>query len=380
MADAMVDRRPAARFFCHRCNIEFEDILQDYVCPYCASGFIEQLEGDADGSLLADDVSDADMSNLDDSDEMHQHSGHPMLNDLAFLMSGGGRLRGTARPESLLEQLVWTIGGGAPGGSLGGAGAPFVLVGAPGDYVFGGEGLDAVVTQLLGQLENAGPPPLSREHIAAIPTQQVTGDEVGADSSCSICWDNFQQGEKISKLDCEHIFHTSCIEPWLQLHATCPICRRSLLPEEPPAPAPAPAPAEASNGTGNTQPPAASGSSSAASLGLSPLLRRVDQLSAVMQRLADAVDTTAGDRSVPRVLLRRLPASARRLVSGLQQTWDSPADSSSSSSSIMSTGSSVTAAGVWAPRTTNSSSSTNGNSSSSEHDRTQSYNMDIDFD
>ncbi|CAG9130080.1 unnamed protein product [Plutella xylostella] len=125
---------------------------------------------------------------------------------------------------------------------------------------------------------------------------------------------------------------------------------------------------------------AASGSSSAASLGLSPLLRRVDQLSAVMQRLADAVDTTAGDRSVPRVLLRRLPASARRLVSGLQQTWDSPADSSSSSSSIMSTGSSVTAAGVWAPRTTNSSSSTNGNSSSSEHDRTQSYNMDIDFD
>ncbi|XP_037971817.2 E3 ubiquitin-protein ligase RNF115 isoform X2 [Plutella xylostella] len=340
MADAMVDRRPAARFFCHRCNIEFEDILQDYVCPYCASGFIEQLEGDADGSLLADDVSDADMSNLDDSDEMHQHSGHPMLNDLAFLMSGGGRLRGTARPESLLEQLVWTIGGGAPGGSLGGAGAPFVLVGAPGDYVFGGEGsLDAVVTQLLGQLENAGPPPLSREHIAAIPTQQVTGDEVGADSSCSICWDNFQQGEKISKLDCEHIFHTSCIEPWLQLHATCPICRRSLLPEEPPAPAPAPAPAEATNGTGNTQP-----------------------------------------RSVPRVLLRRLPASARRLVSGLQQTWDSPADSSSSSSSIMSTGSSVTAAGVWAPRTTNSSSSTNGNSSSSEHDRTQSYNMDIDFD
>lgn len=47
-------------------------VFQDYICPYCASGFIEQLEGEADGSQRSSDVSDADMSNLDDSDEMHQ--------------------------------------------------------------------------------------------------------------------------------------------------------------------------------------------------------------------------------------------------------------------------------------------------------------------
>lgn len=48
--------------------------------------------------------------------------------------------RGAGRPETLLEQLVWTIGGG--GGATGAimGGAPFVVVGAPGDYVFGGEG------------------------------------------------------------------------------------------------------------------------------------------------------------------------------------------------------------------------------------------------
>lgn len=39
----------------------------------------------------------------------------------------------------------------------------------------------------------------------------------------------------MSRLECEHIFHASCITPWLQLHATCPICRRSLLPDEPSA-------------------------------------------------------------------------------------------------------------------------------------------------
>lgn len=28
MADALIERRPPARFFCHRCNVEFEDVLQ----------------------------------------------------------------------------------------------------------------------------------------------------------------------------------------------------------------------------------------------------------------------------------------------------------------------------------------------------------------
>lgn len=53
------------------------------------------------------------------------------------------RFRGSGRPESLLEQFVWTISpptGVTEGGGFG-AGTPFVVVGAPGDYVFGGEGM-----------------------------------------------------------------------------------------------------------------------------------------------------------------------------------------------------------------------------------------------
>ncbi|GBP87260.1 E3 ubiquitin-protein ligase RNF115 [Eumeta japonica] len=200
MADAMVERRPTARFFCHRCNVEFEDVLQDYICPYCASGFIEQLEAtETEGSALSgdvSDVSDADMSNLDDTDEFHQ------------VLTGA-----VARRRS--------------------------LVGAPGDYVVGGEGLDAVVTQLLGQLENAGPPPLPRDQIAALPREDVTPEQAAADTTCSVCWETFKQGEQVSRLECEHTFHSACIEPWLRLHATCPICRRSLLSADAPTPAPA---------------------------------------------------------------------------------------------------------------------------------------------
>ncbi|XP_028026550.1 E3 ubiquitin-protein ligase RNF126 [Bombyx mandarina] len=224
MADAMVERRPTLRFFCHRCDIEFEDVLQDYTCPYCASGFIEQLESEADG-----DFDDADMSNLDDD----RQAPPPMLNDLAFLMTGG-RYRNTGRRDTILEQLLWMMGAGRPGTGATTAGAPFVLVGAPGDYVFGGEGLDAVVTQLLGQLENSGPPPLPRDQLAALPQEILTEDHAAKGTACSVCWENFETGETVSRLECEHLFHSSCISPWLQLHATCPICRRSLLPADPP--------------------------------------------------------------------------------------------------------------------------------------------------
>ena len=39
-----------------------------------------------------------------------------------------------------MEQLVWMISGARQATGAVTAGAPFVLVGAPGDYVFGGEG------------------------------------------------------------------------------------------------------------------------------------------------------------------------------------------------------------------------------------------------
>lgn len=64
---------------------------------------------------------------------------YPQLVNYVVVVSrrpGGGIRRGEGS-RSLLEQLVLMIGGGRGAVT---AGAPFVLVGAPGDYVFGGEG------------------------------------------------------------------------------------------------------------------------------------------------------------------------------------------------------------------------------------------------
>ena len=48
--------------------------------------------------------------------------------------------------------------------------------------------------------------------------------------SCTICIGDFEEGETLRRLPCNHVFHTSCIDPWMEQHTTCPNCRRGLCP------------------------------------------------------------------------------------------------------------------------------------------------------
>lgn len=47
---------------------------------------------------------------------------------------------------------------------------------------------------------------------------------------CGFCWGNFKLNEQISALNCNpnnpHLFHTACVEPWLEAHHICPACQR----------------------------------------------------------------------------------------------------------------------------------------------------------
>ncbi|KNC80023.1 hypothetical protein SARC_07603 [Sphaeroforma arctica JP610] len=49
--------------------------------------------------------------------------------------------------------------------------------------------------------------------------------------ACAICLDDFTGGDPQRALPCRHgtHFHRSCIDPWLTLHQTCPLCKTNFL-------------------------------------------------------------------------------------------------------------------------------------------------------
>ncbi|XP_022744168.1 RING-H2 finger protein ATL70-like [Durio zibethinus] len=48
---------------------------------------------------------------------------------------------------------------------------------------------------------------------------------------CSICLADYKSSDTLRLLpDCNHLFHVKCVDPWLRLHPTCPVCRTSPIP------------------------------------------------------------------------------------------------------------------------------------------------------
>ena len=56
---------------------------------------------------------------------------------------------------------------------------PSSLASNPGDYAWGRGGLDAIISQLMNQLDGTGPPPLPQEKIDQIPSIKITKEQCG---------------------------------------------------------------------------------------------------------------------------------------------------------------------------------------------------------
>ncbi|XP_056683301.1 E3 ubiquitin ligase BIG BROTHER-related isoform X3 [Spinacia oleracea] len=48
---------------------------------------------------------------------------------------------------------------------------------------------------------------------------------------CVICQMEYDEGEQLVALHCQHPFHTDCINQWLQIKKVCPICSIEITPQ-----------------------------------------------------------------------------------------------------------------------------------------------------
>ncbi|XP_078410362.1 RING finger protein 215 isoform X2 [Cetorhinus maximus] len=47
--------------------------------------------------------------------------------------------------------------------------------------------------------------------------------------SCAVCLEEFHKNQCLRVLPCLHEFHRDCVDPWLLLQQTCPLCKRHAL-------------------------------------------------------------------------------------------------------------------------------------------------------
>ncbi|QCD95519.1 putative RING-H2 finger protein ATL69 [Vigna unguiculata] len=59
--------------------------------------------------------------------------------------------------------------------------------------------------------------------------------------SCAICLCDYLPKDTVRCVpSCHHCFHADCVDAWLKMSATCPLCRNSPVPSPSPSPSPTP--------------------------------------------------------------------------------------------------------------------------------------------
>uniref|UniRef100_A0A0K0DAH8 RING-type domain-containing protein n=1 Tax=Angiostrongylus cantonensis TaxID=6313 RepID=A0A0K0DAH8_ANGCA len=141
-----------------------------------------------------------------------------------------------------------------------------MLHGPFGDYVWGENGMDRIVTQLFNQMDGSlRTVGLTDQQINRLPIikvdmkilfsvffipygcsflnssiLEVSEEHVEKSTQCTTCFEDFKLGtafitttrysEAVTlELICRHIFHPQCVVPWLQQRPSCPICRQEVL-------------------------------------------------------------------------------------------------------------------------------------------------------
>ncbi|QCD91638.1 integrator complex subunit 11 [Vigna unguiculata] len=61
---------------------------------------------------------------------------------------------------------------------------------------------------------------------AESPMEHALAEE---DAECCICLSSYDDGVELRELPCGHHFHCVCVDKWLYINATCPLCKYNIL-------------------------------------------------------------------------------------------------------------------------------------------------------
>ncbi|KAJ2845964.1 hypothetical protein IWW36_004568 [Coemansia brasiliensis] len=53
------------------------------------------------------------------------------------------------------------------------------------------------------------------------------------DCMCAICLCDYEDGDVLRLLACQHHMHQACVDEWLHISRTCPLCKQSIINREP---------------------------------------------------------------------------------------------------------------------------------------------------
>ncbi|GAA0145551.1 hypothetical protein LIER_05722 [Lithospermum erythrorhizon] len=51
---------------------------------------------------------------------------------------------------------------------------------------------------------------------------------LGEDAACCICLTKYVDDDELRELPCSHFFHTECVDKWLKINASCPLCKYEI--------------------------------------------------------------------------------------------------------------------------------------------------------
>ena len=86
---------------------------------------------------------------------------------------------------------------------------------------------DDAAVAVPGQASSSRSPPVS-----STPGRQTEHEAEEEAEACSICLDDFVQGEEVKTLPCLHHYHTRCVGEWLRRQGRgveCPVCKTPVF-------------------------------------------------------------------------------------------------------------------------------------------------------